>query len=139
VPLARRQLLSEPAKLVVALLAVAAAVVLVLLLAGLRRGLGEQATTYLDHQPPVLVGQAGTRNFLSQASVLAQADVGRVAAVRGVAGVAPITEATAMLNLHSMRVLALLVGYDPGRGGDRGRWGRGACLGEFAGMDDLPP
>jgi YHS domain-containing protein len=39
VPVARRQLLAEPAKLVVAVLAVGAAVALVLLLSGLRRGL----------------------------------------------------------------------------------------------------
>lgn len=52
VPVARRQLLADPAKLIVALVAVAAAVALVLLLSGLRRGMGEQATIYLDHQPP---------------------------------------------------------------------------------------
>jgi hypothetical protein len=47
VPVARRQLLAEPAKLIVAVLAVAAAVALVLLLSGLRRGPGKQATIYL--------------------------------------------------------------------------------------------
>lgn len=120
VPVARRQLMSEPAKLMVALLAVAAAVALVLLLTGLRRGLGEQATTYLDHQPPVLVGQAGTRDFLSQTSVLTPADIARVASVIGVADAAPITEGYAMLDLHGRRVLSLLVGFDPGRRG--GPW-----------------
>lgn len=120
VPVARRQLQSEPAKLVVALLAVAAAVALVLLLTGLRRGLGEQATTYLDHQPPVLVGQVGTRDFLSQTSVLAESRVARVARVSGVADAAPISEGYAMLGLHGKRVLALLVGYDSGRRG--GPW-----------------
>jgi putative ABC transport system permease protein len=120
VPVARRQLLSEPAKLVVALLAVAAAVALVLLLTGLRRGLGEQATIYLDHQPPVLVGQAGTRDFLSQTSVLDERLAGRVQRVGGVGDAAPISEGYAMLSLHGRRVLALLVGYDPGRRG--GPW-----------------
>lgn len=120
VPVGRRQLLSEPARLVVALLAVAAAVALVLLLTGLRRGLGEQATIYLDHQPPVLVGQAGTRNFLSQTSVLDERLAGRVQRVAGVRDAAPISEGYAMLSLHGTRVLALLVGYDPGRRG--GPW-----------------
>jgi putative ABC transport system permease protein len=120
VPVARRQLLSEPAKLIVALLAVAAAVALVLLLTGLRRGLGEQATIYLDQQPPVLVGQAGTRDFLSQTSVLDERLVGRVQGVPGVVDAAPISEGYAMLGLHGKRVLALLVGYDPGRRG--GPW-----------------
>ena len=59
VPVVRRQMLSEPPRLVVTILAVAAAIALVLLLAGLRRGMGEQVTLYLDRQAPVLVGQAG--------------------------------------------------------------------------------
>jgi len=78
VPVARRQLAAEPAKLVVALVAVAAAVALVLLLGGLRRGMGEQVTLYLDRQAPVLVGQEGARDFLSQTSVLPEALVGDI-------------------------------------------------------------
>lgn len=120
IPVARRQLLAEPAKLTVALIAVAAAVALVLLLSGLRRGMGEQATTYFDHQPPVVVGQAGSRDFLSQTSVLPDGIAARVARVSGVADAAPISEGYAMLSLHDRRVLALLIGYDPGRGG--GPW-----------------
>jgi putative ABC transport system permease protein len=120
VPIARRQLLKDPARLAAALLAVAAAVALVLLLAGLRRGLGEQATIYLDHQPSVVVGQAGTRDFLSQTSVLPVSVVTSVSRVVGVADAAPITEGYAMLSLHGKRVLSLLVGYDPGRRG--GPW-----------------
>jgi hypothetical protein len=62
VPVGRRQLLAEPAKLVVAVLAVGAAVALVLLLTGLRRGMGEQArwstTRLLSHR--------GTLDELSQ-------------------------------------------------------------------------
>lgn len=120
VPVAWRQLRSEPAKLVVALVAVAAAVALVLLLSGLRRGMGEQATVYLEHQPPMLVGQAGARDFLSQTSVLPESLAARVARVHGVADAAPISEGYAMLRLHGRRVLTLLVGYDPGRRG--GPW-----------------
>jgi putative ABC transport system permease protein len=120
VPVARRQLLSEPAKLAVAVLAVGAAVALVLLLTGLRRGMGEQVTTYLRHEPPVLVGQEGTRNFLSQTSVLPDSDVTKVAQVPGVAEVAPITQGYAMLALHGKHVLTVLVGYEPGRFG--GPW-----------------
>jgi len=120
VPVAWRQLRAEPAKLVVAVVAVAAAVALVLLLSGLRRGMGEQATVYLEHQPPVLVGQAGARDFLSQTSVLSESIAARVARVPGVADAAPISEGYAMLRLHGQRVLTLLVGYDPGRRG--GPW-----------------
>lgn len=120
VPVARRQLLAEPAKLVVAVLAVGAAVALVLLLSGLRRGIGEQVTVYLAHQPPVLVGQSGARDFLSQTSVLPESVAARVAAVPGVQDAAPISEGYAMLSLHGRRVLTLLIGYDQGRRG--GPW-----------------
>ena len=113
VPVARRQLLSEPAKVAVAVLAVGAAVALVLLLTGLRRGMGEQVTTYLRHEPPILVGQEGTRNFLSQTSVLPDSDVARVAQVPGVAAVAPISQGYAMLNLHGKHILTVLIGYEP--------------------------
>lgn len=120
VPVAWRQLASEPAKLVVSVLAVAAAVTLVLLLSGLRRGMGEQVTLYVDRQAPVLVGQRGSRNFLSQVSVLPEELGSRIARVAGVAEATPISQQFAMLSLHGRRVLALLVGYDPGRPG--GPW-----------------
>jgi putative ABC transport system permease protein len=120
VPVAWRQLRAEPAKLVVALVAVAAAVALVLLLSGLRRGIGEQVTTYLDHQPAVVVGQEGTRDFVAQTSVLSQQTATQIARVVGVADASPISEGYAMLGLHSKRVLTLLIGYDPGRLG--GPW-----------------
>jgi putative ABC transport system permease protein len=120
VPVARRQLLAEPAKLVVTLLAVAAAVALVLLLAGLRRGLGEQVTLYIDHQAPVLVGQRDASNFLSQTSVLPETLARDLERVPGVAEATPISQQYAMLRLHGRRVLALLIGYDPGRPG--GPW-----------------
>jgi putative ABC transport system permease protein len=120
VPVALRQLLSERAKLVVALVAVATAVSLVLLLSGLRRGMGEQVTTYLDQQPAVLVGQAGARDFLSQTSVLGEDAVERVSRIAGVADAAPISQGYAMFRLHGRNVLALLIGSDPGRRG--GAW-----------------
>ena len=120
VPVARRQLLAEPAKLAVSVLAIAAAVALVLLLAGLRRGMGEQVTLYLDHQPPVLVGQAGARNFIGQTSVLPETLQVRLERVPGVAAATPIANQFAMLTLHGRRVLLLLVGSDPGEPG--GPW-----------------
>ncbi len=120
VPLARRQLAAEPAKLAVSVLAVAAAVALVLLLSGLKRGMGEQVTLYLDRQAPVLVGQAGSRNFLAQASVLPERIGEALDRVPGIAEATPISQQFAMLRLHGRRVRALLVGYGPGRPG--GPW-----------------
>lgn len=120
VPVAWRQLAAEPAKLVATVTAVAAAVALVLLLGGLRRGMGEQVTLYLDHQAAVLVGQRGARNFLSQTSILPERLAQTLERVPGVAEATPITQQYAMLRLHGRRVLTLLIGYDPGRPG--GPW-----------------
>ena len=120
VPIARRQLLAERAKLAVSVLAIAAAVALVLLLTGLRRGIAAQATLYLDRQPPVLVGQAGVQNFVGQSSVLPEAVGKRLERVPGVAAATPISQQFATLTLHGRRVLPLLVGFDPGKAG--GPW-----------------
>jgi len=120
VPVARRQLLCEPAKLAVSVLAIAAAVALVLLLTGLRRGIGEQVTLYIDRQPALLVGQAGARNFIGQTSVLPETLGVRLERVSGVAAATPISKQFAMLTLHGRRVLPLLVGFDPGKPG--GPW-----------------
>lgn len=120
VPLVRRQLLREPARIVAALAAVAAAVALVLVLSGLRRGMGEQVTTYLDRQAPVLVGARGVRGFIGHSSLIPEQTTQQVARVAGVAGVAPISHGFAMLSLHGKRVLTLLIGSDPGAAG--GPW-----------------
>ena len=120
VPIARRQLASEPAKVAVTVLAVAAAVALVLLLSGLRRGIGEQVTLYIDRQPPVLVAQAGARDFLAQTSVLPETLGERLERVPGVSEATPISQQFAMLTLHDRRALAILIGYDPGTAG--GPW-----------------
>lgn len=120
VPVARRQLASEPAKLAVAVAAVAAAVALVLVLDGLRSGIEKQVTLYVDRQPPVLVAQAGARNFLAQTSVLPVTLERRLDRVQGVATATPISQQFAMMTLHERRMLAVLIGYDPGRAG--GPW-----------------
>lgn len=120
VPIARRQLASERAKTAVTVVAVAAAVALVLLLSGLRRGIGEQVTLYVDHQPPVVVAQAGARNFLAQTSVLPETLGKRLERVPGVAAATPISQQFAMFTLHDRRVLAILIGFDPGSAG--GPW-----------------
>ena len=120
VPIAWRQLASEPAKMAVTVVAVAAAVALVLLLNGLRTGIAQQVTLYVDHQPPVLVGQAGARDFLAQTSVLPETLGRRLERVPGVAAATPISQQFAMFTLHERRVLAILIGYDPGTAG--GPW-----------------
>jgi hypothetical protein len=62
----------------------------------------------------VPVGQEGTRNFLSQTSVLPDSDIAKVAQLPGIAEAAPVTQGYAMLALHGKHILTVLVGYEPG-------------------------
>lgn len=74
----------------------------------------------MDHQAPVVVAQRDARDFLAQTSVL-PVTLGRtIERVPGVAGVTPVNQQFAMLTLHGRRVLALLIGYEPG--GPGGPW-----------------
>lgn len=120
VPIARRQLLSEPMRLAATILAVAAATALVLLLSGLRRGIVEQATAYLDQQPAVLVHQRGVENFLGADSALPESVGADLAVVPGVKKVSPITTAMTVIALHEQQVSLLFAGFDPGA--DGGPW-----------------
>ncbi len=123
VPLARRQLLSEPAKLLATIGVVGAACALVLLLLGLRQGIAQQVSVYVDHQTttPLLVARQGTQNFLlGRTSVLPIAVAEEIRKVPGVAHVVPVANEYAMFNLHGRKVLTLLIGYDPALGG--GPW-----------------
>ena len=123
VPLGWRQLLSEPAKLLATLGVVGAACALVLLLLGLRQGIAKQVSVYVDHQTstPLLVARSGTQNFLlGRTSVLPIAVADAIGSVPGVARVVPVANEYAMLDLHGRKVLTLLIGYDPARGG--GPW-----------------
>ena len=123
VPLGWHQLRSEPAKLLATLGVVGAACALVLLLVGLRQGIAQQVSVYVDHQAstPLLVARRGTQNFLlSRTSVLPMAVGDAIGSVPGVARVVPVANEYAMLELHGRKALALLIGYDPARGG--GPW-----------------
>src|SRR3546814_15101655 len=93
VPLARRNLLSEPRRLLAAAGGVGMALMLILLLDGLWAGIQANVTTYEDNVGADLyVAQPGTRNFFGAVSVIpedtvdavrADPDVGWAAVVRG--------------------------------------------------------
>lgn len=122
VPLARRQLLSEPLKLVLALLGVAVCVALVGLLFGLREGIGRQVTTYPDHAGADLyVASGGTRNFLSASSSSLPVTLApRLRRLAGGAQVEPITAWFDVVPMHGMKIVVEHIGFEPGRLG--GPW-----------------
>jgi putative ABC transport system permease protein len=122
VPLARRQLLREPLKLVLALLGVAVSVALVGLLFGLREGIGRQVTTYPDHAGAELyVASGGTHNFLSASSSSLPVSLGqRLRRVDGVAEAEPLTAWFDVVPLHMLKFVVEHIGFEPRRLG--GPW-----------------
>lgn len=116
VPLARRQLLSEPLKLTLALLGVAVCVALVGLLFGLREGIGRQVTTYPDNAgADVYVASGGTRNFLSASSSSLPVSLERqLRRVDGVEEVKPLTAWFDVVPLHGMKIVTEHIGFEPG-------------------------
>jgi putative ABC transport system permease protein len=122
VPLARRQLLHEPLKLVLALLGVAVSVALVGLLFGLREGIGRQVTTYPDHAGAELyVASGGTHNFLSASSSSLPVSLARrLRRVAGGANVEPITAWFDVVPLHGRKIVIEHIGFEPERLG--GPW-----------------
>lgn len=121
VPVARRQLGNDRLKMVLAIAGAALAVALVGLLFGLRSGIAQQVTTYLDNSgADVYVAQGGTRSFVSSGSVLSARDVARIRGAAPDATVQPIAGGLEPLTLRGRKRVTLLIGFEPGRLG--GPW-----------------
>lgn len=119
VPLARKQLLHEPLKLVLAILGVAVCVALVGLLFGMREGINRQVTTFEDNAgAEVYINPPDIRNFVGagQATIPA-AMAKKIEAVKGVTSATPLNESLTILELHGQRIAVLLIGAEPGRAG----------------------
>jgi putative ABC transport system permease protein len=117
VPLARRQLLHEPLKLGLALAGVTLAVALVGLLFGLREGIRQQVTTFVDNAgAEVYVAPRDSRSFVTGGPPALPAALAReLERERGVEATGPIVSSEAILRLHDQRVATQLVGFEPGR------------------------
>jgi putative ABC transport system permease protein len=122
VPLARRQLGYEPAKLGLALLGVTLSVALVGLILGLREGIRHQATTYVDNAgADVYLGARDARSFDAGGPPTVPASLqDRVTTVPGVRDAGAVVSTLGILRLHDKRVATMFVGSEPGRLG--GPW-----------------
>lgn len=137
VPLARRQLLHEPLRLGLALAGVTLAVALVGLLFGLREGIRQQVTTFVDNAgADVYVAPRDSRSFVTGGPPALPASLAReVARQPGVEETAALVSSEAILRLHDQRVATQLVGFEPGRLGRPWKLGAGrapARSGEIA-------
>lgn len=121
VPLARRNLLAEPRRLIASAGGVGLAIMLILLLDGLWAGIKANVTTYEDHSGADLyVAQAGTHNFYGAVSVIPADTVARVRADPDVAWAAPVRGYFSIIDLHGRKVATFVVGSVPGQRG--GAW-----------------
>jgi putative ABC transport system permease protein len=119
--LARLNLAHDRIRLLLSVTGVALSVMLILLLSGYLAGIYRQASAYLDHAPgSIVVGQKGVRTFIGASSFLPGDVLDTVRSTPGVERAVPIVVQSAILELHSRKEIASLIGYDAAFGG--GPW-----------------
>jgi putative ABC transport system permease protein len=119
--LARRNLLADPIRFLLSALGVAVSIALILLLAGYRSGVYEQARAYLDNTPgSLVVAERGIRNFLGTSSALPAGTESAVRRMAGVERVIPIVSQFIIFDRDGRKDGFFLIGYDPAIGG--GPW-----------------
>lgn len=140
VPLARRNLMAEPRRLVMSLLGVGAAVALVLLLQGLWSGTRQQISAYQDNVGAELyVAQRGTKNFGTDNSRVPEKLASQIGRIEDVKDAAPVIARYMVLDLHGGKQATTLVASEPGRMGGPWQLSEGRSVrsaGEIA-IDDV--
>ena len=122
VPLARKNLLEDRRRAVLAVGGVATSLVLVLVLDGVFAGAMHQVNAYMRNSPAdVFVAQPDVRTMHMTQSALPPETVDRVAAVEGVAWAEGLRYTTSILEADAGGQLTYVLGYDTttGRGGPR--------------------
>lgn len=121
VPLARRNLLAEPRRLIAAAAGVGMALMLILLTDGLWEGIKANVTTYEDNVgADLFVAQAGTRNFFGAVSVIPASTVQTLRNDPDVEWAQPVRGFFAIVELHGKKVPTYVIGSAPGATG--GPW-----------------
>jgi putative ABC transport system permease protein len=118
VPLARRNLLAEPRRLLAGVVGIGLALMLILLLGGLWAGIQAQSAQYVDATGAALsVLPPGTRTLFAEGTELPTSTLRTVRATPGVDWAVPAWGLFAILNLHDTRAAVVLVGSAPGQPG----------------------
>jgi putative ABC transport system permease protein len=121
VPLARRNLLAEPRRLVAGVAGIGLALMLILLLGGLWAGIQAQSVQYVDATGAALwVLPADTRTLFAEGTQLPTSTLQAVRATPGVTWAAPALGQYTILELHDAKAAAVLIGSEPGQPG--GAW-----------------
>lgn len=112
VPLARRNTLAEPRRLIAGGATVGLAIMLILILDGLWIGITRSVTAYQDHVGADLyVAQPGTRDFLGAVSLIPRSTVDEVRRQPGVEWASPVRTFLAIVSLHDAKVPVSIIGW----------------------------
>jgi putative ABC transport system permease protein len=126
VPLARRNLLAEPRRLIAGAAGVGLSIMLILLLDGLWAGIEAKITTYEDNVGADLyVAEPGTRNFFGALSRIPAGTVDTVRADPDVNWAVPVRGFLSIVGLHDTKVPTYVIGSVPGERGGPWALGRG--------------
>jgi putative ABC transport system permease protein len=110
VPVARRNILADRRRMLIAVAGIGVALALIFLLEGLWRGFQVQISAYEDNvRADLFVGQAGVHNFLGDTSVIPTTAADEVRGIPGVTRVDPITARFVILDLHGRKQFTFLV------------------------------
>jgi len=117
VPLAVRSLLRDWIRLVISIGGIGFAILLVLLLDGIREGTVAKSTTYVDNVgADVFVARQGVTNMALAASAIPEELVGEVAAVDGVQEATGILRIPVIVAVGDVKRPVTLIGYDTAAG-----------------------
>lgn len=117
VPLARRNALHQKGKLVMGVLSVAAALAMILLVIGLRRGLYATLTAFTDNAgADLLVAQEGVQGLFSSDSAIALNLHNQIRDVSGAEDAGHIVVADIIFSRAEIKTPVVLIGFEPGSG-----------------------
>lgn len=139
VPLARRNLIADPRRLITSAMGTGVALALILLLQGLWLGFQRQITAYEDNVgADLFVAETGTRSFLGESSLVPPTAQDEIEHLTGVTSADPILARGAVLDLHGRKQFTFVIASEPGRIG--GPWqlaaGRAARRSDEAVIDE---
>ena len=112
VPVARRNLLAEKGRLAVSVAGVGLAVLLILIVLALYRGISRSGQTFRELPGQLWVVQQGTSDPFHSTSLVTRADLASLASIDGVAAITPVLSRTMQFTVEGDTQSARLIALD---------------------------